>query len=84
MDMLDRPLHGHDDGSDDRPSRQRDPSHRQVVEVDFYTVALGEDGQIVEENLIYDLVTFPEADRAQRVAKERGGRPAEDETDTLR
>jgi SnoaL-like polyketide cyclase len=27
-------------------------------EVDFYTVAEWDDGQIVEENLMYDLVTF--------------------------
>jgi hypothetical protein len=27
-------------------------------EVDFYTVALWDDRQIVEENLMYDLVTF--------------------------
>lgn len=27
-------------------------------EVDFYTVALCDDGQIVEESLMYDLVAF--------------------------
>ena len=27
-------------------------------EVDFYTVAKWDDGQIVEENLLYDLVGF--------------------------
>ncbi len=27
-------------------------------EVDFYTVALWDNGQIVEENLMHDLVTF--------------------------
>lgn len=26
--------------------------------IDFYTVALWDNGQIVEENLMYDLVTF--------------------------
>jgi hypothetical protein len=29
-----------------------------LLEVDFYTVAQWDDGQIVEENLMYDLVTF--------------------------
>lgn len=27
-------------------------------DIDFYTVARWDDGQIVEENLMYDLVTF--------------------------
>ena len=34
------------------------PPTGKSFEVDFYTVALWDDGQIVEENLMYDLVTF--------------------------
>jgi hypothetical protein len=34
------------------------PPTGQAFEVDFCTVALWNDGQIVEENLKYDLVTF--------------------------
>ena len=34
------------------------PPTNKSFEVDFYTVALWDDGQIVEENLMYDLVTF--------------------------
>jgi hypothetical protein len=34
------------------------PPTRKSFEVDFYTVANRRDGQIVEENLMYDLVTF--------------------------
>jgi ketosteroid isomerase-like protein len=34
------------------------PPTGKAFEVDFYTVALWDDGQIVEENLMYDLVTF--------------------------
>jgi len=34
------------------------PPTGKSFEVDFYTVALWNDGQIVEENLMYDLVTF--------------------------
>ena len=34
------------------------PSTGRSFEVDFYTVALWDNGQIVEENLMYDLVTF--------------------------
>jgi hypothetical protein len=36
------------------------PPTGKSFEVDFYTVALWDDGQIVEENLMYDLVTFLE------------------------
>ena len=34
------------------------PPTGKPFEVDFYTVALWDNGQIVEENLMYDLVTF--------------------------
>jgi ketosteroid isomerase-like protein len=34
------------------------PPTGKSFEIDFYTVAQWEDGQIVEENLMYDLVTF--------------------------
>ena len=34
------------------------PPTGKSFEVDFYTVAKWHDGQIVEENLMYDLVTF--------------------------
>ena len=34
------------------------PAHRQALRGDFCTVARWDDGQIVEENLFYDLVTF--------------------------
>jgi hypothetical protein len=44
------------------PMKQADGSEiaptRKSFEVDFYTVAVWDDGQIVEENLMYDLVTF--------------------------
>ena len=34
------------------------PSTGKSFEVDFYTIAKWHDGQIVEENLMYDLVGF--------------------------
>ncbi|MGH8543050.1 MAG: ester cyclase [Gammaproteobacteria bacterium] len=34
------------------------PPTGKPFEIDFYTVALWDNGQIVEENLMYDLVTF--------------------------
>jgi hypothetical protein len=34
------------------------PPTGKSFEVDFYTVAQWDDGQIVEENLMYDLVLF--------------------------
>lgn len=34
------------------------PPTGRAFDVDFYTVARWNDGQIVEENLMYDLVTF--------------------------
>jgi hypothetical protein len=34
------------------------PPTGKSFEVDFYTVALWDNGQIVEDNLMYDLVTF--------------------------
>ena len=44
------------------PMRQPDgseiPPTGRPFEIDFYTVARWHDGQIVEENLMYDLVTF--------------------------
>jgi ketosteroid isomerase-like protein len=40
------------------PDGKETPPTGQSFEVDFYTVALWDDGQIVEENLMYDLVGF--------------------------
>ena len=34
------------------------PPTGKSFDVDFYTVALWDNGQIVEENLMYDFVTF--------------------------
>jgi hypothetical protein len=34
------------------------PPTGKSFDIDFYTVARWDDGQIVEENLMYDLVTF--------------------------
>lgn len=34
------------------------PPTGKSFEIDFYTIALWDNGQIVEENLMYDLVTF--------------------------
>lgn len=42
------------------PDGSEAPPTGKSFEVDFYTVALWEDEQIVEENLMYDLVTFLE------------------------
>jgi hypothetical protein len=39
------------------PTARRSPTGKSF-EVDFCTVALWDNGQIVEENLMYDLVTF--------------------------
>ncbi len=33
-------------------------AHGKSCDIDFYTVAKWHDGPIVEENLMYDLVTF--------------------------
>jgi len=52
----------HFTGSMKGPMKQADgseiPPTGKSFEVDFCTVALWNDGQIVEENLMYDLVTF--------------------------
>jgi ketosteroid isomerase-like protein len=40
------------------PDGSEIPPTGKAFEVDFYTVAHWDDGQIVEENLMYDLVTF--------------------------
>jgi len=40
------------------PDGSEIPPTGKSFEVDFYTVARWDDGQIVEENLMYDLVTF--------------------------
>ena len=40
------------------PDGSEIPPTGKPFEVDFYTVANWDDGQIVEENLVYDLVTF--------------------------
>jgi len=47
------------------------PPSGKSFELDFCTVARWDDGQIVEENLFYDLVGFHESDRSQRLARER-------------
>jgi hypothetical protein len=40
------------------PDGNEIPPTGKSFEVDFYTVAHWDEGQIVEENLMYDLVTF--------------------------
>ena len=40
------------------PDGKEIPPTGKSFEIDFYTVAKWHDGQIVEENLMYDLVTF--------------------------
>jgi hypothetical protein len=40
------------------PEGEEIPPTGKSFEVDFCTVALWDNGQIVEENLMYDLVTF--------------------------
>jgi hypothetical protein len=40
------------------PDGMEIPPTGRSFDVDFYTVALWDEGQIVEENLMYDLVTF--------------------------
>jgi hypothetical protein len=40
------------------PDGKEIPPTGKSFDVDFYTVAQWDDGQIVEENLMYDLVTF--------------------------
>ena len=42
----------------DELSAWRRTSRRPEFDIEFFTVARWEDGQIVEENLMYDLVTF--------------------------
>ena len=52
-----RPVRGREARSSPTSVLQGAPTGKSF-EVDFYTVALWDDGQIVEENLMYDLVTF--------------------------
>ena len=57
MDMLNRALHRYHDRPNDWARWQGDSTHGEVFEVDFCTVARwDENGQIMEENLFYDLV----------------------------
>jgi ketosteroid isomerase-like protein len=49
---------GHMNGPMGMPDGSSVPPTGKAFEVDFCTVALWDDGQIVEENLMYDLVTF--------------------------
>ena len=49
---------GHMNGPMGMPDGSSIPPTGKPFEVDFCTVALWNDGQIVEENLMYDLVTF--------------------------
>ena len=49
---------GHMKGPMAMPDGSSIPPTGKAFEVDFCTVALWNDGQIVEENLMYDLVTF--------------------------
>ena len=55
------------------PDGSEIPPAGKPFEVDFYTDAKCDDGQIVEENLMYDVVTFFETDRPQRVRLSQGG-----------
>jgi predicted ester cyclase len=45
-------------GPMEAPDGSEIPPTGRSFDVDFYTIALWNDGQIVEENLMYDLVTF--------------------------
>ena len=56
--MLDRAFHRPHEGADGDADGSSIPPTGKAFEVDFCTVALWNDGQIVEENLMYDLVTF--------------------------
>ena len=58
LHLLGRALHRHDDGPAEELDGTEIPPTGKPFEVDFYTVALWDNGQIVEENLMYDLVTF--------------------------
>lgn len=49
---------GHMNGPMKTPDGSSIPPTGKPFDVDFCTVALWNDGQIVEENLMYDLVTF--------------------------
>jgi hypothetical protein len=51
-------VHRHHDGTLKRWDGSEIAPTVKSFEVDFYTVAVWDDGQIVEENLMYDLVTF--------------------------
>ena len=56
--MVDCPIHTDDERPDDRPRRQGDFADRKSFEVDFCTVARWDNGEIVEENLFYEVVGF--------------------------
>jgi hypothetical protein len=57
LDVLDRSLHWHDDGVDDGTRRKRDRSDGEVVRGRLlHRGALDANGQIIEENLFYDVV----------------------------
>ena len=57
-DRVKRSLQGHHDRTDARRGWHPDPPTGKSFDLDFYTVAQWDNGQIVEENLMYDLVTF--------------------------
>ena len=56
LDVLDCPIHGDDEGPDDRAGGTEIPPTGKSFEVDFCTVARWDNGEIVEENLFYDVV----------------------------
>jgi len=56
--LLGRTLHRHHDRNAAQLEWDEIPPTGKSFEVDFYTVAQWDEGQIVEENLMYDLVTF--------------------------
>jgi hypothetical protein len=57
--LRDRPRHWYGEGSHDGVGRKGIPPTGKSFDVEFCTVAhWDENGQIIEENLFYDLVTF--------------------------
>jgi ketosteroid isomerase-like protein len=54
--VLHRAIHRHDEGSHEGAGRKQIPPTGKSFEVDFCTVARWENGEIVEENLFYDVV----------------------------
>ena len=55
---VDLPVHRNDDRTDAGPDGNEIPPTGKSFAVDFFTVAKWDNAQIVEENPMYDLVTF--------------------------